>query len=125
MAKQNILKERSFQIAIQVVNLSNKLKSDHSDYIISKQLCRSGTSIGALIRESEYSESRADFAHKLAIALKESNECLYWLEISNVLYKTSSTLIFDLIKRIIEIIKILTSSIITCKKHIKIAKMNN
>lgn len=125
MAKQNILKERSFQIAIQVVNLSNKLKSDYSDYIISKQLCRSGTSIGALIRESEYSESRADFVHKLAIALKESNECLYWLEISKEIYKTISNQTSDLILRIIEIIKILTSSIITCKKHIKIAKMNN
>ena len=113
--KENILKNISFQVAIEVVTLCNDLKKQHSDFVISKQLCRSGTSIGALIRESEYSESRADFIHKLSIALKESNETLYLLEIIMKIYPevSSSRLIID---SVTSVIKILTSRINTSKK---------
>ena len=83
--RENIIKDKSFQFAIRIVNLCKFLNNSKKEYILSKQLLRSGTSIGAMIRESEHAESKADFIHKLAIAQKETNESLYWLEL---LYKT-------------------------------------
>ncbi|MEB3341924.1 four helix bundle protein [Okeania sp.] len=61
--------------------MSKHLNQEKREYVLSKQLLRSGTAIGALVRESEYAESNADFVHKMAIALKEANETLYWLEL--------------------------------------------
>jgi four helix bundle protein len=77
----NAVKEKSFAFALRIVKLSQYLNDEKREYVLSKQVLRSGTAIGALIRESEYAESRADFVHKLAIALKEANETQYWLEL--------------------------------------------
>ena len=74
----NFIKEKSFRFAIRIVHL-HKLLQYRSETVLSKQLLRSGTSVGALIRESEQAESRADFIHKLSIALKEADETEYWL----------------------------------------------
>ncbi len=71
------LKDKSFKFAIRVVNLYKYLCSDNQEYVLSKQLLRSGTAIGALVREAEQGESTADFIHKLAIALKEAKETEY------------------------------------------------
>lgn len=79
--KKNVVKEKSFQYAIRVVNLNKHLINNKREFILSKQLLRSGTSVGAMIRESEHAESKADFIHKLAIAQKEINESMYWLEL--------------------------------------------
>lgn len=73
-----ILKDRSFSFAVRIVEFCRNLQENH-EYILSKQMLRSGTAIGALIREAEFAESRTDFRHKLSIALKEANETLYWL----------------------------------------------
>lgn len=81
MKKDNLIKNKSFEFALEDVNLNKYLVTDKKEYVISKQLLRSGTSIGALVRESEYAESKADFIHKLSIALKEANESEYWLEL--------------------------------------------
>ncbi len=78
--KVNILKDKSFSFAVRMVNLYKYLKKTHGEYIISQQLVRSGTSIGALIREAEHAESTKDFIHKLNIDLKEANESKYWLD---------------------------------------------
>jgi len=75
--KPNVLKEKSFAFAVRVVNLYKYLKKQHGEYIISQQLIRSGTSIGALSRETEHAESTRDFVHKLNIELKETNESTY------------------------------------------------
>jgi four helix bundle protein len=91
---------------------------------MSKQLLRSGTSIGANIRESFYAESKSDFIHKLAIAQKECNETLYWIEL---LYATNylTKIEFESINiDAIELIKMLTSSILTTKKS-QSTKPNN
>ena len=77
--KKNIIKEKSFDFAVRILRLYQYLSSNKKEYVLSKQLLRSGTSVGAMVRESEYSESKADFIHKLAIAQKESNETEYWL----------------------------------------------
>lgn len=116
--KKNIIKDKSFDFAIRIVKLYQYLTTEKNEYILSKQLLRSGTSVGAMVRESEYSESKADFIHKLAIAQKESNETLYWLELltkTNYLDKTA----FESIHvDAVEIIKLLTSIIVTTKKRL-------
>ena len=79
--EENVIKVRSFAFALRIVKLSKYLQGDKKEFVLSKQVLRSGTSIGALVREAEHAESKADFTHKMAIALKEANETLYWLEL--------------------------------------------
>ena len=79
--KANVLKDKSFLFAIRIINLSKFLINEHKEYILSKQIVKSGTAVGALIRESEHAESTKDFIYKFSIALKESNESLYWLDL--------------------------------------------
>lgn len=77
----NLIKDKSFAFALRIVRVSRYLNQEMHEYVLAKQLLRSGTAIGALVREAEHAESRADFIHKLAIALKEANETQYWLEL--------------------------------------------
>jgi len=77
--KPNAIEDKSFAFAVRVVNLYKYLCHEKKEYVISKQLLRSGTAIGALVREAEQAESKPDFIHKMAIALKESNETEYWV----------------------------------------------
>ncbi|NBG64721.1 four helix bundle protein [Acidiluteibacter ferrifornacis] len=79
--RENVVKSKSFNFAIRVIRLYQFLVSEKKEYVISKQLLRSGTSVGAMIRESEHAESKSDFKHKLSIAQKEINESIYWLEL--------------------------------------------
>lgn len=72
---------KSFAFALRVVKLTKFLQAEKKEYVLSKQVVRSGTAIGALVREAEHAESKADFIHKMNIALKEANETLYWLEL--------------------------------------------
>ena len=67
---ENVLKNKSFKFAKRIINLS-KFLNENKEYILNKQILRSGTSIGAMVRESEYAESKADFIHKLQVVLKE------------------------------------------------------
>ena len=76
---------QSLDFAVDIINLVKHLK-ENKEYIVSNQIGRSGTSIGANIREAQYAHSKADFVAKLQIALKEANETGYWLEL---LYKTN------------------------------------
>jgi len=108
---ENVLKNKSFQFSIRIVNLSKYL-NEKKEFILSKQILRSGTSIGALVREAEYAESKADFIHKLNIALEEANETEYWLDIlfntnyiDENLYKSLISDIKELLKLLISIIK--------------------
>ena len=79
--KNNILQDKSYSFAIEIVKVSQKLISEKREFILSKQILRSGTTIGALIREAEFAQSKLDFIHKMSIALKEANETLYWLSL--------------------------------------------
>ena len=79
--KENVVKAKSFAFALRVVTLTKHLQGEKKEYVLSKQVLRSGTAIGALVREAEHAESKADFTHKMNIALKEANETLYWLEL--------------------------------------------
>lgn len=77
---KNILKEKSFTFSICIIELYKSL-IENKEFVMSKQLLRSGTAVGALIREAEFAQSRPDFISKLSIALKEANETDYWLEL--------------------------------------------
>jgi four helix bundle protein len=79
--KTNPIKEKSFAFALRVVKLAKYLEWERKEFVLSRQVLRSGTAVGALVREAEHAESRADFIHKMSIALKEANETLYWLEL--------------------------------------------
>ena len=81
MKKENIVKDKSLNFAIRIVNLYKYLVAEKRETVMSKQLLRCGTSIGANIREAEQAQSRADFLNKQNIALKEANEAEYWLEL--------------------------------------------
>ena len=82
---QNAAVEKSFEFAVKIVNVYKYMIREHKEYTLSKQLLRCGTSIGANVAEAQKGQSRADFAAKMAIALKETNETQYWLKL---LYRT-------------------------------------
>ncbi len=114
--KPNIIKIKSFDFALKIIKLYQFL-SDNKEFILSKQLLKSGTAIGALIRESEHAESKSDFIHKMAIAQKEAKETEYWLELlfqSNYINDEQYQLF---IKDITEISKIIASIILTLKER--------
>ena len=85
MKDENVVKEKSFEFSVRIVNLYKHLTANKQEYVLSKQLLRAGTSIGANICEAEQAQSASDFISKLSISLKESNETDYWLRI---LYRT-------------------------------------
>ena len=75
--KENVVKVKSFAFALRVVKLAKHLQTEKKEFVLSKQVLRSGTAIWALVREAEHAESKPDFSHKMNIALKEANETLY------------------------------------------------
>ena len=110
---KNIVKDKSFKFALSVIELYKMLKVE-GEFIISKQLLRSGTSIGANIEESLHGQSKPDFISKLSISLKEACETLYWLELLKVSELTKIDL-SNYINDCNEIISILTKILKTSK----------
>ncbi len=113
---ENKLKELSADFAVDVINLVKELKSKRES-IISNQIGRSGTSIGANIREAQYAHSKADFISKLQIALKEANETGYWLELLLRTDYISQEVYKDLDTKCSTLRVLLISSINTAKKN--------
>jgi len=110
--RDRAVQDKSFAFALRIVKLYKHLCEDKREYLLSKQLLRSGTAVGALIREAEQAESKPDFIHKLAIALKEANETEYWLEllhqsdyIDDTGFKSISNDLKQLLKLLTAIIK--------------------
>jgi len=87
MKSDNVLRNKSFAFALRVIKCYEYLKSNKKEFVLSKQMLRCGTSIGANIRESEQAESKLDFIHKLSVSLKEANETAYWLELLDINYQ--------------------------------------
>ena len=115
LVKKNVVRDKSFAFALRIVKLNRYLQKEKREYVLSKQLLRSGTAIGALVREAEQAESKADFIHKMAIALKEANETDYWIDL---LYQseTIDKQGFDSINpEAVELVKLLTSIIKTSR----------
>ena len=116
--KESVLKQKSFEFAIRIVNLFKYLNEEKSEFLMSKQLLRSGTSVGAMVREAEHAESKTDFVHKLAIAQKEINETIYWLELLKATAYLTGQQFESINEDAIELIKLLTSSIKTTKSRL-------
>ncbi len=109
------MREKSFRFAIRVVNLYKYLCDDKREYVLSKQLLRSGTSVGAMVYESEHAESKPDFVHKLAIAQKEINETIFWIELLKETDYLSEQEFESISVDAVELIKLITKSIKTTK----------
>ncbi|MDD2481921.1 MAG: four helix bundle protein [Lutispora sp.] len=115
--KDNLIVSKSFSFSISIVNLYKYLCEDKKEYVLSKQLLRSGTSIGANVREAIQGQSKKDFLSKMNIALKEASETEYWIELliaTNYLDETNGRSILD---NCIEIKKILHSIVKTTKNN--------
>ena len=119
MNAKNIILNKSFDFAIRIVNLYKHLCDEKKEYILSKQLLRSGTSIGANVNESQAGQSKNDFISKMSIASKEARESKYWIEL---LIKTQylddrEQYVSSLVDEIDEINKILTSIVKSSKEN--------
>lgn len=111
--------EKAFIFSVKIVNLANSLEKNRHEYTLSKQILRSGTSIAANMKEALYAQSKRDYIHKMSIALKEAAETEYWLDLlkeTNYLDTENYNL---LIKDNSEILKILISTIKTCKENLE------
>lgn len=115
--KENVLIDKSIFFASRIVKLHKYLIKDKKETIISKQIVRSGTSIGANINEANYGQSKADFISKLHIALKETAETEYWLKLLVLSEYISEELGDSLLADCLEIKRILISSLNTAKEN--------
>ena len=113
--KENILKTKSYAFALRVVKLYKYL-CIHKEYVLSKQVLRSGTAVGALVSEVEFGQSKVDFISKLNIALKEANETLYWLSLLNDAEYIDEKMLQSIKPDNEELIRLLVSSIKTAKR---------
>jgi four helix bundle protein len=113
--KDNVIMDKSYAFALRIIKLYKHLIGEKKEYVLSKQILRSGTSIGALVKEAEHAQSKADFLNKMNVALKEVNETEYWL----MLLKDSKYIdekSFDSIhEENVEIIKLLASIVKSTK----------
>ncbi|MEL4388120.1 four helix bundle protein [Shewanella xiamenensis] len=120
MSENNIL-DKAFQFAIRIVKLQQYLVNTHRELVLSKQLLRSGTSIGANINEAQAAQSHADFIAKMAIASKESRETYYWLRLlcATDYLNSQDEHIKSILVQSEELIKILTSIVKTAQQNQK------
>lgn len=109
MKKDNIILDKSYQFAIEIINLYKKLKFDNKEYILSSQLLRSGTSIGANMEEANGAQSKKDFFAKISIAYKEARETHYWLRLLRDTNMIEKEVAEDLINKAYELLKIIGS----------------
>ena len=112
--KENVIMQKSFAFSVRIMNLQKYLSKKQGEYVVSRQICKSGTSIGANVAEAQRAQSTADFVSKMKIALKEANETQYWLKL---LYETkylSDREYVSLHSDLLEILKILTA---ICKHY--------
>jgi len=105
---------------VRIVKLYKYLRKTYNEYELSQQILRSGTSVGAIVREAEQAESRKDFLHKLNIGLKEINECNYWLDLLFVTEYVNKRMYDSIKKDSIELLKILIASVKTTKARNKV-----
>ena len=116
--RDNIVEQKSRAFAIRIVNLFKYLRDRRREDIMSRQVLRSGTSIGANVFEGTYAQSKEDFVNKYSIALKEANETRYWLQLLSDTGYLSATdaMAQSLVEDCVELIRILTASIRTAKQ---------
>lgn len=119
MKKENVVMSKSYIFALRVIKLYKYLVAEKREYVLSKQLLRSGTSIGALIKEAEHAQSKADFLNKMNVALKEANETEYWIELLRDSEYLSTTESLSIIEDSTELIRLLISIVKSTKASLK------
>ncbi|RKT02123.1 LOW QUALITY PROTEIN: four helix bundle protein [Chryseobacterium defluvii] len=112
---ESIVGKKSFEFAVDIVNFYKKITTEKREFVLSKQLLRSGTSVGANIREALNAQSKMDFIHKLSISQKECDETVYWLELLFATDYISKEEFENLKNKALEILKMIRSIIITTK----------
>jgi four helix bundle protein len=110
----NIILQKTIEFSTTVIRIGERLQRE-KNFILSNQLVRAGTAIGAMVHEAQSSESRLDFLHKLKIADKEANETMYWI---TLLEKTDPVFDTEIRKQLMEIRRLLGSIIVTCRKKL-------
>lgn len=116
--KESNIRNKSFLFAVRMVKLFQHLSAEKKEYVLSKQLLRSGTAVGAMVREAEHAESKADFVHKMAIAQKEINETIYWLELLTTTDYLKKNEFESVNHDAVELIKIITTIIKNTKQNL-------
>ncbi|MCX6351512.1 MAG: four helix bundle protein [Bacteroidetes bacterium] len=116
--KEDALADKSYLFAIRMVKLYKFLSTTQKEFVLSKQVLRSGTSIGASIREAEFAQSKLDFIHKLSISLKETNETIYWLSLLKDTDFIDEKSYNSIAKDGKELLRLLIKSINTAKKNL-------
>ena len=118
IARDNVIHAKSYAFAIRIVNAYKFLADSQKEFILSKQLLRSGTAIGALVAEAHHAQSSADFLNKMNIALKEANETSYWLSLlkdthylEDISYESISVDCNELIALLVSIVKSMKQSL--------------
>jgi four helix bundle protein len=114
---KSILKDKSYAFAIRIVKLHQCLCDEKKEFVLSRQLIRSGTAIGALVREAEFGQSKPDFRSKMSIALKEANETEYWLNLLKDTGYLSEKMFSSIADDCIELIKLLIATVKTTKNE--------
>jgi four helix bundle protein len=115
--KKNVIKEKSYAFALRMIKINKYLAQEHCEFVISKQILKSGTAIGALIREAEHAQSTADFINKMNIALKEANETEYWLMLLKDSEYIDENTFFSIHNHCDELIRLLVSIVKTSKEN--------
>ena len=116
---ENAIREKSMELAVRIVKLYNYLCEEKREYVMSKQMLRSGTSIGANVREGIYGQSKEDFVSKMSIALKEASETEYWIELLRRTEYITEKEYESIQKDCGEVAKMLTAIVKSAKKQLK------
>jgi four helix bundle protein len=112
---KSVVKDKSYLFALRIIKLYQYLAENKKEYVLSKQVLRCGTAVGAMVREGEQAESKADFIHKMAISLKEANETEYWLNLIKDSDYIDKKMFDSLVNDCKELIALLTAIIKTTK----------
>jgi len=117
--KESVLKDKSYQFALRIIKLYKYVTTEKKEYVLSKQILRCGTSIGANIEEANQAQSKQDFIHKLSISQKEAFETDYWLRLLRDSEYLTEAQASSLLSDCQELQKLLTASIKTTKENLK------
>jgi len=117
--KENVIKTKTYQFAVRIIKLNKFLVNEQKEYVLSKQILRSGTSIGANTEEADAGQSKKDFISKLSIALKEAKETHYWLRLLFDCEYITKQIFDSLIQDCEEIIFIITKILHTSRENMK------
>ena len=115
--RNDILTSKGFDFSLRIIKLYKYLTQKNKEYILSKQVLRSGTAIGALISEAEFAQSKADFINKMYVALKEANETRYWLKLLYHSDYITSEMFCSILPDIEELLRLLVSTTKTAKEN--------